>query len=76
MHPFRNVIARPFLAICLAATAFVTGSAVSARDVGTESWYNLCMSRCEQRYQACVANSSDHDGCYQRFLQCAAVCSI
>jgi hypothetical protein len=67
---------RPFVAFCLVVSAFVAGFAVSARDLSTSSWYSLCISRCEQRYQACIANGTLSPAvCESNRQACLAVCN-
>jgi hypothetical protein len=74
MRSLPNRRMRPFVAVCLVVSAFVAGFAVSARDLSPTSWYNLCVSRCEQRYQACITNGTLSPAvCESNYQGCMAV---
>ncbi len=72
----RNTAVRPVVAVCLAVSAFIGGAAFTARDASAQSWYDLCVSRCEQRYQACIANGVLAPAvCESNRLGCLAACN-
>jgi hypothetical protein len=72
-----NTRLRSLLAICLAVSSFAAGFAVSARDLSGMSWQNLCLSRCEQRYQSCIASGKLAPSvCESNYQACTAACSI
>jgi hypothetical protein len=76
MRSILNTRLRPFVVICLAVSAFAAGFAVSARDVSIQSWYDLCVSRCEQRYQACISSGNLAPAiCESNRQGCLAVCN-
>jgi hypothetical protein len=67
---------RPVVAVCLAVSAFVGGFAFTSRDASAQSGYNLCIARCEQRYQACIANGVLAPAvCESNRQACLAVCN-
>lgn len=75
MRLLRTTAVRPVVALCLAVSAFIGGFAFTARDASAQSWYSLCVSRCEQRYQACIANGVlAPEVCESNRLGCLTVC--
>lgn len=76
MAAFRFPRIKPLLTVGFALCAFLAGSAVSAGDVGIRGGYEQCVSRCEQRYQACIANGTLPPAvCESNRLGCLAVCA-
>ena len=71
MRRIRELARRPVVFAALAAFGLAAGTSATAGA----GWYETCHARCQQRYQACVANGSDEAGCYERLLQCQGVCN-
>lgn len=68
---FDALVRRPVLLTAIAAFTFAAGFSATAGA----GWYETCNTRCQQRYQACVANGNDEAVCYERLLQCQGVCN-
>ncbi len=71
MRRIRELVRRPVVFVALAAFGLAAGFSAAA-GAGA---YEACHARCQQRYQACVANGNDEAVCYERLLQCQGVCN-
>ena len=71
MRRIRELARCPVVFAALAAFGLAAGFSATA-GAGA---YEACHARCQQRYQACVVQSDDDTGCYERLLQCQAVCN-